>query len=175
MAPSKATAAADDVEAFDGEFEDDIAVATGSSFPKMEDLMGCLLLMRPYETGTRPSTAPNAKPGDEYTWVECDVVVLEAPQDGWNVREGGTDAFFEGESAPFELEGFQFTGQQVTSFLIQKMKRGKRGLGVLVEGKRTRGRNAPWVLETPTPEQIDLAKRYARAAAAKASASSPWE
>jgi hypothetical protein len=156
-------------ESFDDSFEDDIALATGSSFPRMEDIEGCLLLMRPYEQGTRQSKNGDGK---EYPWVECDVVVLQAPGGEGDLP---TD-FFEGEDLPFELEGFQFTGQQVTSFLIQKMKRGKRGLGVLVKGVPSqRGRNAPWVLEAPTAEQVKLAKDYARAAAAKAAASNPWE
>jgi hypothetical protein len=149
---------------------DDIALATGSSFARMEDIEGCLLLMKPYDEGTRPSKNNDGK---TYVWVECDVVVLQAPSEGGEPMP--TD-FFEGESLPFELEGFQFTGDQVTSFLKQKMKRGKRGLGVLVKGVPSqRGRNAPWVLEAPTAEQVQLAKDYARAAAAKAKASNPWE
>jgi len=157
-------------EDFDSEFEDDIALATGSSFPRMEDIEGCLLLMKPYEEGTRPSKNNDGK---TYVWVECDVVVLQSPEAGDG--DMPTD-FFEGEALPFELEGFQFTGDQVTSFLKQKMKRGKRGLGVLVKGVPSqRGRNAPWVLEAPSDEQVKFAKDYARAAAAKAAASNPWE
>lgn len=164
-ATSKPAADGDDLD-----FEDDIALATGSSFPRMEDIEGCLLLMKPYDEGTRPSKSDATK---QYKWVECDVVVLQSPDAG----EGDmpTD-FFEGEALPFELEGFQFTGEQVTSFLAQKMKRGKRGLGVLVKGVASqRGRNAPWVLEAPSDEQVQIAKAYAKAAAAKAAASNPWE
>jgi hypothetical protein len=149
----------DDFEAFD-DGGDDISVATGSSYPKMEDLEGCLLLMRPYDEGTRPSTTPNAKPGDTYAWVECDVVVLQSPDAGED--DMPTD-FFEGEAVPFELEGFQFTGQQVTSFLKQKMRRGKRGLGILVKGEKSRrGGSAPWILEAPSEDQFKLAVRYSR-------------
>lgn len=156
-------------ESFDDSFEDDIALATGSSFPRMEDIEGCLLLMKPYEEGTRPSKNNDGK---TYVWVECDVVVLQAPNEGSDAMP--TD-FFEGEALPFELEGFQFTGDQVTSFLKQKMKRGKRGLGVLVKGVPSqRGRNAPWVLEAPTEAQVQLAKDYARAQTAKAATENPW-
>lgn len=168
MASKTVPAAIDEGLDFDSGV-DDIALATGSSFPRMEDIEGCLLLIRPYEEGTRKSK--NAD-GQEYTWVETDVVVLQGPDGG----EGDmpTD-FFEGEEFPFELEGFQFTGQQVTQFLLQKMRRGKRGLGVLVKGIASqRGRNAPWVLEAPSPEQVELAKTYARAQAAAKSQENPW-
>lgn len=163
-----ANASATPDEDFSDEF-DDVALATGSSFPRMEDIEGCLLLMRPYEEGVRPSKNNDGK---TYVWVECDVVVLQSPDAG----EGSmpTD-FFESEPLPFELEGFQFTGDQVTSFLKQKMKRGKRGLGVLIKGVPSqRGRNAPWVLEAPSEVQVKFAKDYARAAAAKAAVSDPW-
>jgi hypothetical protein len=113
---TKATEATENFDDLD-EGVDDIALATGSSFPRMEDIEGCLLLMKPYDEGTRPSKNNDGK---TYVWVECDVVVLQAPGEG---SEPLPTDFFEGESLPFELEGFQFTGDQVTSFLKQKMKR----------------------------------------------------
>ena len=133
---------------------DDIDLATGSAFPKMDDIEGCLILIKPYKAGTRPS---KDRPGEEYPWVETDTVVLQGPENG----KMATDYFDVGD-LPTELEGFQFTGAGVTSFLQQKMRKGVRGLGVLVRGEPSaRNRTAPWVLEAPTPEQLVLAKRYA--------------
>lgn len=160
-------------DSIDGlDFDSGVAHAMGSSFPKMEDLVGCLLLMHPYEEGTRQSTAPNAKPGDEYVWVETDTHVIALGEDGWHPRTGTSVPFFDGESVPMVLEGFQFSGQQVTAFLTRQLKRGKWALGVLKEGERTRrDRNAPWVLDTPTSEQAEQAKAYIIALKAKASQS----
>mgnify|MGYP000729992479 CR=1 FL=1 len=106
----------------DLDFDDEIGTATGSNYARQEDLDGCLLLIRPYEQGTRASKT-NA--GQEYTWVEGDVVVLATPADGWPTEH------FDGEKAPLEIEAFQFTGQNVTGQLLQKMRRGKKVLGVL--------------------------------------------
>lgn len=143
------------------DFDSGVATAIGSSFPKMEDLVGCLLLMRPYETGERQSTAPNAKPGDMYRWVETDTHVVALGEEGWHPRTGTTVPFFDGEKVPMVLLGFQFSGQQVSGFLLQQLKRGKWAVGVLIEGERKRrDRNPPWVLDTPTPEQVEQVKEY---------------
>ena len=141
----------------DLDFDSEVSNATGSSYAQMEDLEGCLLLIRPYEEGTRQS---KTDAGKEYTWVETDTVVLQGPDEGDSPLP--TD-FFEGEELPLELEAFQFTGQQPTQTLLQKMKRGKKVLGVLVKGPATRGKNAPWLLEEPSPAQVEVARAYYKA------------
>jgi hypothetical protein len=143
----------------DLDFEDEVSLATGSAYVKQDDLENCLLLLRPYEQGTRPSKNDSGK---EYVWVECDVVVLQTGPDGF-----ATDRFAD-ETLPLEIEGLQMTGQNVTGQLIQKMRRNKKALGVLELGEATRNRNAPWYLNPPTQGQLDVAKAYVRKQAAAA-------
>ena len=143
----------------DLDFDDEIGTATGSNYARQEDLDGCLLLIRPYEQGTRASKT-NA--GQEYTWVEGDVVVLATPADGWPTEH------FDAEKPGLVIEAFQFTGQNVVGQLVQKMRRGKKVLGVLEQGAASRGRNAPWLLNPPTEEQIAFARKYVTEAAKRA-------
>jgi hypothetical protein len=172
-------------EDFDGEFEDDIVIGSGgSSFPKMEDIRGSLLLVKPYDKGTRPGK----RDGKPYPWVECDVVVLTEPEDGWPLREDaprGSSPFFEGERAPFVLEGFQLTGQHITPPLLAILRNIEaaaisggsvktRYLAVLDKGQKSSGNSAPWIWEAANDEEKKLASAYARAQAAKAATENPW-
>lgn len=135
----------------------DMAVATGSSYPEMTDLQGCLMVMNPYKHGTRVS---KTDPTKTYPWVECDVYVLELPRDARGEHGWPTDYFLD-EEVPFSLPGFQFSGVHVTGFLMQRLRKKGVGVGILEIGEKTdKSRSAPWLLQTPTPEQIRKAGRF---------------
>lgn len=132
-----------------------LAIATGSTYPRMEDLENCLLIMDPYQEGTRPSKNSGQDP---YPWVECDVWVIETGPNGWPTDK------FDDPDLPFALEGFQFTGKQVAAFLSRQMRKHQVAVGVLITGEKTeRNRNAPWLLETPTRAQLIKAARFWKA------------
>lgn len=136
----------------------DITPATGSSYPRMEDLVGCLLLIRPYRDGTRPSTIMGST--EDYTWVETDTYVLELPKNK-NGEPAWPTEFFEGEKVPFALEGFQYIGQNITPTLQRQMAKNKLSVGVLIIGEqKKRGLNKPWILDVPTDMQIRKASKF---------------
>jgi len=156
----------------DLDFDDDIALATGSSYPQQTDLVGCLLLMKPYANGTRRSKNADGK---DYPWVECDAWVLELPI-GKNGEPSWPTGFFEGEPVPYELEGFQFTGNNVVGTLMRQMRKDKLALGVLIIGEqKDRSKQAPWILEPPSEDQMRKANTFYKAYKARQAAKSDQE
>lgn len=112
--------------------------------------VGRLLLIKPLATGERESTLQGAKPGDTYTWVECDIAILDGP-----VSEII-------EEVPFVYEGFQFSGATLTGILLPKLRAGGTVLGRASAHKSKGFNTVGWGLSKPTPEDFELARAFQR-------------
>lgn len=156
---------ADEFDDFD-DFSD-VSNGTGSNYPEIGDLLGCTVLIKPYESGTRQSKNST----EEYTWVECDVQVIRIPETGWPLREGADEAFFGSEKAGYTIEGFQFSGKNLAPVLQRKMKTGGRLLARVAQGKASqKGFSKPWLFEPAEEADFELAKKIVAATKAKAAA-----
>jgi hypothetical protein len=104
---------------------------------------GRLLLIKPLSTGERES-----KSGDPYTYVECDIVILDGPP---------TDMIPE---IPQVIEGFQFAGVQLVQLLTPKIRTGRSVLGRIGAHKAKNFRMPGWHLSAPTDEDFAVAKAF---------------
>lgn len=133
----------------------DIAPAT-SVFLRQADLFlvpaedvrpgspGRLLLARPLTEGQRQSKQNR----DMYTYVECDLIILDGPV---------TEKI---ETVPWVVDGFQFTGQQVTKALLNNLRKGKVLLGRMECHKPQGMGSFGWGFLAPTEEDIAFAQQY---------------
>lgn len=105
---------------------------------------GRLLLVKPLVEGQRQSKQGS----DMYTYVECDMIVLDGPV---------TEKI---ETVPWTVDAFQFTGQQVTKALLNNLRKGTLLLGRM-ECHKPQGMGAyGWGFVTPTEDEIALARQY---------------
>jgi len=142
-----------------GIWDDDVAPAR-SAFLTIKDLFnfedgddrdpvagdtGRLLLIKPLSSGERQS---NMVGGEAYTYVECDVAVLDGPV---------TEMIPE---VPGVVEAFQFSGKTLTSLLLPKLRSGKSVLGRIGAHRPQNFRTVGWHLDPPTEEDFKIAEAF---------------
>ena len=121
-------------------------------FVRLDDLLGRLLLVAPYDVEQRASTLPGAKEGDTYESITADVIVLDGPT---------TELI---EEIPYEIEGMFISGSAIVPQLKPKIR--KRGLVLGRLGQQDNRKNPKfgkaWVLEPPTEADKALARPVAQ-------------
>lgn len=124
-----------------------------TDFITAKDMVGRLALITPtgVETGIQ-STMPNAKEGDTYDRVICDVVLLDGQI---------TDKFTE---VPFRMDGTILSGSGLVPQLTRRVGGGKLEPGRMTLGRfTTRKGKYPTpavVLAEPTDEDKNCARAY---------------
>lgn len=136
------------------------------AFIKMDDVEGRLLLITVQDSGERESNLPGAKAGDTYTYIVTDTVVLDG-----EITEMV-------DEVPMELEGFQFSGEAITGQLLPALKKVQNGTGTgmvlnRLGTKPNRYKTKTWVLQEPTEEDKELARKYLADVEARKAATKP--
>lgn len=110
---------------------------TAGSYVAIKDLMGELVLFTPTEYIEEVKTDFGDKDA-----VMADLVVLTA--------EGG----------PAEYEDSMIFQGSLIGQLKRKIPGGRKLLGVVAKGEAKKGQNAPYILNSPTDEQKQMARDY---------------